>query len=343
MDKSIGRWIKIGVALAALAALALFLYSIGGLVKLLIVSALLAYVIDPVASLLESRGLSRTAATSVIFLFIILAAAVFLFLFLPALSDQVESIQEGLGSGQADVLIAKIETVVKSKLSFLGLRDFNLLDRVHAETVNALNWVFNHMSDVVSLVTDMVIIPFVVFFLLKDGRDIKKQFVGMVPNRYFEFTLNLLYKMDVQLGNYLRGQFLDALIIGVLSTIALWILNVKYFFVFGAFAGLANLIPYLGPVAGAALAIVVTIFDTGSTAAAPSIALAFVLVKLLDDTLIQPLIVAKSVDMHPLLVLLAVIIGGKFFGILGMLLSVPFTGFMSVAVKESIAIFRKYG
>jgi putative permease len=233
--------------------------------------------------------------------------------------------------------------MIQNKLSFLGIKELNLIDKVHDETVNIMNWIFSHLFDVVSLITDMIIIPFIVFFLLKDGRTFKKQFISIVPNRYFEFALNVLYKMDLQLGNYLRGQFLDALVIGVLSTFALFILNVKYFFLFGAFAGLANLVPYLGPVAGALLAIIVTIFDTGDMMMAAYIALAFTLVKLLDDVLIQPLIVAKSVDMHPLLVLLAVIIGGKFFGILGMLLSVPVTGFIKIAVQESITTFRKYG
>ena len=148
--------------------------------------------------------------------------------------------------------------------------------------------------------------------------------------------------MELQLGNYLRGQFLDAVVVGILSTIALRILGIEYYFVFGAFAGLANLVPYLGPVAGASLTIIVSLFKTGDLAMAAYIALAFTLVKLIDDSLIQPIIVAKSVDMHPLLVLLAVIIGGRFFGILGMLLSVPVVGFLKVAIQEGMANYRKY-
>ncbi len=343
METTFNRRLKITALLLVLAGALLFFVSIGSLVKLVVISALLAYIIDPLVSFLESRWMGRTAATSFIFLTIILVACAFSFLLLPILSNQVTTIQEGLQSGNADVIIARIENLIKSKFAFLGLRELDLIDKVHTETVSIVNWLFSHLLDVVSLITDMIIIPFIVFFLLKDGRAFKKQFISIVPNRYFEFALNVLYKMDMQLGNYLRGQFLDALVIGVLSTLALWILNVKYFFLFGAFAGLANLVPYLGPVAGASLAVIVTIFDTGDMLMAAHIALAFTLVKLLDDVLIQPLIVAKSVDMHPLLVLLAVIVGGKFFGVLGMLLSVPATGFIKIAVQESIATFRKYG
>ena len=89
-------------------------------------------------------------------------------------------------------------------------------------------------------------------------------------------------------------------------------------------------------------AIIVSIIDTGGLALAGSVILAFVMMKLIDDSIIQPLVVARSVNMHPLLVLLAVIIGGKFFGILGMLLSVPVTGFAKVALYAGIENFRRY-
>lgn len=78
----------------------------------------------------------------------------------------------------------------------------------------------------------------------------KKAFIHFIPNRYFEMTLNVLHKIDQQLGWYLRGQFTEALVVGVLSVIALWLLDVQYFTIIGIFAGLANLIPYIGPVAG---------------------------------------------------------------------------------------------
>jgi putative permease len=342
MGNSSVRWINILLVLAALSGVAAFLVAIGGLVKLIIIAALLAYIMDPLASYLESRWMGRTAATSVIFIGIIGIGVLFFFLVMPILAREIESLHDVLSSGRAYAMISRVETYLQGKLSFLGVQDINLADKVHTGMSNMMNWLVSHVFDVVSLFTDLIIVPFIVFFLLKDGRAFKKQFINVIPNRHFEFALNLLYKMEVQLGNYLRGQFLDALVIGILSTIALRILGIEYYFVFGAFAGLANLVPYLGPVAGASLTILVTLFKTGDLATAAYIALAFTLVKLIDDTLIQPLIVAKSVDMHPLLVLLAVIIGGKFFGILGMLLSVPAVGFMRVAIQEGMANYRKY-
>ncbi|MGO9612959.1 MAG: AI-2E family transporter [Dissulfurispiraceae bacterium] len=337
------RWVKIIWLITALAIAALLVFSIGDVVRLVIISALLAYILDPIAVFLESRGLSRTVATVIIFLVIISAVAISVLFFLPLVIKEVDAIQSGLNTSQTVTLISNVEYLLVKKFSFFGFQKPDLLATLHNAMADFGKWIFGHLVDVASFVINIVIMPFIIFFLLKDGRQIKKQFITIVPNRYFEISLHLLNKLDLQVGNYLRGQLLDAIIIGILSIFTLWLLDVRYFFLIGIFAGLANLIPYLGPVAGAAPAILVTIVETGDTEKALPIAIAFLLIKVIDDTLVQPLVVAKSVHMHPLLVLLVIIIGGKFFGILGMLLAVPLTGFIKVVLQESISNLRKYG
>jgi putative permease len=328
--------------LSVLALLLLFLVSIGDLVKLVIVSVLLAYIIDPLAVFLESRGMTRTTATAVIFLSFFMLAAIFITLLLPLLTKEVTSIQEGISSGERTAMLAAIDKRIQEKLGFLGIKHFALANKVQQATEALGNWFFSHLLDIVSLITNLVIIPFIVFFFLKDGREIKKQLIRLVPNRYFEFSLNLLHKMDLQMGNYLRGQLLDAIIFGTMSVVALWVLGVKYFLVIGILAGIANLIPFLGPIAGASAAAMVSIIETSDLTGAGLIVMVFVILKLIDDTVVQPLVVARSVDLHPLVVLLAVIVGGKFFGVLGMLLSVPVTGFIKVVIVEGLSALRMY-
>ncbi len=328
--------------LALFGLLLLFLVSVGDLVKLMVVSVLLAYILDPVAVFLESRGLTRIISTAVIFLTFSALAAVFITLLLPVLTEEITALQQVLGAGEKSAAFTAIDRKIQDNLVFLGIKHFSLSDKLQGAAEAFGNWVFSHLLDIASLVTNLVIIPFIVFFFLKDGREIKKQLIRLVPNRYFEFSLNLLYKMDLQMGNFLRGQLLDAIIFGFMSVAVLWCLGVKYFLVIGIIAGIANLIPFLGPVAGASAAVVVSVIDRGDLTGAGIIVAAFVLMKLLDDTVVQPLIVAKSVDLHPLAVLLAVIVGGRFFGILGMLLSVPLTGFMKVVIAESSTALRRY-
>jgi predicted PurR-regulated permease PerM len=277
-----------------------------------------------------------------IFIFIVFLAGIAYIGLLPLFAAQISGLRQGLNPEQAGLVISRFEEFLMPYLSFLGIKELDLLGRTQTGMASAGDWVINHVLDAASLVTNLILIPFIVFFFLKDGREFKKGFVSLVPNRYFEFTLYLFYKLHAQVGNYLRGQFIDAIIVGTMAVFALWVIDVKYFFLIGIFAGLANLIPYFGPIAGAVLALVVSILQTGSLEKVFYVILAFTIIKLLDDAVVQPVVVARSVHMHPLTVLLAVLIGGKLFGILGMLLTVPVVGFIKVVVHEGILNYRRY-
>ncbi len=342
MNKGRGRLARYFFLALTIAALVILVIVLSDIVKTIVIAALLAYIADPAAAFLESRLVSRRAATLLIFLFLLLGTALCFFLLVPALGREIAALRAGFDSGEAVATISRIERTLEDSLGFLGVRNLDLVNRTQKAMVSVSDWMFSHLLDMVSLFTNLVIIPFIVFFLLKDGREIKKRLVHMVPNRYFEFTLYMLHKMDLQLGNYLRGQFMDALIFGALSMVSLWLLHVKYFVAIGLFAGLANLIPFLGPVAGAAPAVIIAVIDSGNLMQAVYVLLAFAAMKLIDDSLIQPIVVARSVDMHPLVVLMAVIVGGRLFGILGMLLAVPAVGFLKVVLSEGVATFRKY-
>lgn len=319
------------------------LYLLGDLVKVVLIGSLLAYILDPIASLLESRGMGRTVATAAIFAAILIAVVGIIAVGLPMVITEVQSFRSGSGTAQSSMFVAQIESIINDKLAFWGMPAVDLesqVARFRAEVgQKVLDALIEHASE---WITYLLIIPFIVFFLIKDGREMKKHLVSLVPNRYFEFSLNLLHKMDQQLGNYLRGQFLDAVIIGLLSTAAMWILGVRYFAIIGIFSGAANLIPYVGPIAGGSLAVTVTLMTTGDVSFILWVILAFVIIQLLDESVVAPVVIAKSVNIHPLMVLFAIIIGGKFFGILGMLLSVPFVGFVNVIARESRITMRKY-
>lgn len=342
MSRQTGYLMKIAVVgIIAIAGIAL-LTAVSNIVKMVIISALLAYILDPLANFLESRGMSRTSATIAIFAGFFVFIGISYMAFLPLMSEQIQALQSGLSPEKAKLIISRLEDFLVTNLAFLGVKDLNLLSRLENGMARTGGWIFDHFLDTASVITSMILIPFIIFFLMRDGREFKKAFVSIMPNQYFEFTLYLLYKLNAQIGNYLRGQFIDATIIGVLSVGALWLIGVKYFFIIGTFAGLANLIPYFGPIAGATIAIIVSILQTGSFHMAFYVIIAFTLIKLFDDILIQPIVVARTVHMHPLVVLLSVLIGGKLFGILGMLLSVPIVGFMKVVAHESIHNYRRY-
>jgi putative permease len=335
---------KIHLFALFIAVLVLFvILYIGRVAEIVVIAALLAYLLDPVVTAIEVKGFSRTAATSLIMLVITLTFVLFWSTVIPISIDQLRTLQSGSGVTPASKALASLEQLLQHHFGFIGLGDINLIDEFsRLKTSLALRIPNFIIQDSISLLIGLVMIPFIMFFILKDVRTFKKYFISLVPNRYFEFTLDLMYKMEVQLGNYLRGQFIDAMVFGALATATLWMLNVPYFVVIGIFAGLANLIPFVGPVAGALAALIAVVLEQGDIIRGAYVLLAFAILKLADDFLIQPLAVGKHVDLHPMVIAIAIIVGGHLFGILGMLLVVPFLGFVKVVLEESIDTLRRY-
>lgn len=342
MERMISLWLKIFFVLLVLAGLLIFLVSIGDLVRLVLIAAVFSYLLDPAVTRIEAHGLSRTAATAILFIIIATVITVVLILVMPLISSEIRDISAGIDPTKARQFIDRIDQLVQNALGFLGVQGVDVSARLGQIVVDFSNALISRLSGIFTVITNLVIIPFVAFFLLKDGRDIKKHLISLVPNRYFELTCNMIYKMDQQLGQYLRGQLIDASIIGILSSLALLFLQVKYALLIGAFAGLANLVPYIGPLSGALLAITVCLFEGADLSLVLSVAGAFAVVQLIDNVVVQPAVVASRISMHPVVVLLVVIIGGQFFGVLGMLLSVPATAVLKVFIGDGYRIYRQY-
>ncbi len=342
MEFTVARFLRYVIILFFIAVAGWLLYSLRDILTLLIIAALLAYILDPVVSYLEARGLSRSYATFIIFLTIIAIIGIGGWLFLPGLFNELLTLQSNMTPGDGGGFIKSIEIFFQKHLSFIDIKEFDLQGKISSLLNSISEQMLVLLGSLVSLVSTLVIIPFVVFFLLRDGRKMKKIFIEYIPNRYFEMTLNFLHKVDQQLGSYLRGQFTESFVVGLLSVIALWILDVKYFTLIGIFAGLANMIPYVGPVAGAVPAIIVVIANNGDTTMILYVILAFAIVQIIDNILLQPLVMSKSVNLHPLAIVLAILVAGKFFGLMGMLLAVPATGVIKVTSRELYQGIRRF-
>lgn len=179
----------------------------------------------------------------------------------------------------------------------------------------------------------LVIVPFAVFFFLKEGRRITHELIELVPNAYFELCLNLIYQINGQIGGYLRGQMLETAIVAVLSVIALTLIGLPNAIPIGLLAGTANMIPYLGPLIGGITASVMALSTENGSSMVLYVIVAFAIIQMLDNLVVQPIIVAKSVDLHPMLVMLVVAIGSQLLGIMGMLVAVPLTGILKVSTQ----------
>ena len=335
------NWAK-ALGLLAFAAAAWLLAPVGDVVVLVVLGTLLAYLLDPLAVQLEARGMGRGTAAAAIFAGLFVVLGVPLGLLMPALVRQVAALQEGIDLEATSELLAQIEQWVGDRLGPLGVPRPDLRAQMSRLLSDHLYDVVGFVPDVLALATQVVIVPVIAFFMLKDGRRFRRDFISLVPNRYFEFTLNALRKADLQLGGYLRGQFLAALIVGLLATFALWLIGVDYYLIIGAVAGLANLIPFLGPLIGGAVAIAVSVATTGSFGQVALIVVAFSVIQVIDNFGTQPLVLSRNVELHPLVILLVLLAAGELFGLLGLLLAVPAAAVTKVLVQEFVTTFRSY-
>lgn len=308
------------------------------------IALFLSYILKPWVNKLENAGMNRGAAVGLVFL--ILSGLLFMGLkmLLPGLSQEFKTLAQAVQAEDTQSVIDKLQATLSQRIPILKNPDIarEVSIKLHNFSATLLRKSFNLIFAIISSFTYIVTVPFMMFFILKDGRRIKKFIIQIVPNRYFEMSLNLFYKANSQLGNYIRGQLLVSSIIATLSIIALYSLDVPYFFIIGVIAGLANMIPYFGPIVGALPGVVVAMVETGSMESVVGVIVAFALIQLLDNVLLSPVIVSKSVQVHPLLVILVILVGGNLGGILGMLVAVPIYAVAQVFVKELIWSFRHY-
>ncbi len=179
-----------------------------------------------------------------------------------------------------------------------------------------------------------IVMPFVFLFVLLDDGEIKKFFVGIMPNRYFEMSLMVFESVDKAIGKYLRGTILQSSLVGLTIIIGLLIIGFKpsAAFTIGIVAGISNAIPFLGPIigfgAGILYAMIVEEINPlipfiGSDAAIIGVVVVVLIAQFLDNTVFQPYVLGKAVNLHPLVVVLGVTGGSIAFGFWGMFLAIP--------------------
>jgi len=200
------------------------------------------------------------------------------------------------------------------------------------------------VGSLISGITLLVIVPIVALFFLGEGRAIKRSFIEMIPNPYFEMVLNLIHRIDEQLGGYLRGLVLSVMLISLLSIGGLWLIGIRDYLVVGTIAGIANVIPYLGPIIGILMGVIAAVMQYSSLD--PGVWLpvvgVFAFVQIMDNVFVTPVVVARSVNLHPLVVIFVVLVGNQLFGALGMLLAVPVTAVTKVSFQTLYEGLRSY-
>jgi predicted PurR-regulated permease PerM len=169
-----------------------------------------------------------------------------------------------------------------------------------------------------------ILVPFFAFFLLRDMPRIVTAAMNRVPPQHVETSVAVWRELNGVIGRYIRGVVLDGIVVGILAAVGLWAVRVPYPLLLGAFAGIANVVPFVGPLLSAAAAGLVVLMNPGQgLGGVVRVAVLFLAIKVLDDTVIQPLTIGRSVHLHPALLLGSVVVGNHTLVVLGMIIAVP--------------------
>jgi predicted PurR-regulated permease PerM len=222
---------------------------------------------------------------------------------------------ERLGRGIFDEyqkLPLEVRLQVESSLDRLGDLIGKALQQAAQGTVVAISYT-------ISLVLGIAIIPFWTFYLLNDSHELGQAALNMVPLQLREDLLSVLKLMDTVFGAYLRGQLLLGVIIGVLSAIGLSIIGINFALVLGVVAGICELIPNIGPILGAIPALVVAMAQDPTKALITAIFA--IAIQQLENLFLTPRVLGKSVQLHPVLVMVVLVIGSELGGVVGLFLA----------------------
>jgi predicted PurR-regulated permease PerM len=322
--------------LLGIALVAALVYVSRDFVLLLLLSATLAYLLNPIVKIAESALIKRHIAVTVIYLtmgFGVLSAGYFLF---PRLSAEVENLSGSLPSlgERLDQAIdaVQLEIVARYPVAnrLLTSREFRyekLNGFIEQQTKNLPALV----GQLASLILASVLIPFFSYFFLRDGQNILQSVLDRVPANYIETSVAIWREIDRIVGHYLRGVALEGVTLGTIAGLGLWMLGVNYPLLLGTISGVANVVPYFGPILGGGSAVLVALVQFKSLAPIAKILVLYLFLKLLDIFAIQPLAVGRGKELHPVLLIASIIIGGHALGIVGMLIAVPtFTVFQRI-------------
>jgi predicted PurR-regulated permease PerM len=307
---------------------------------LLLASAVISFLLWPVIEWLQRLNVRRTAAIAAVFIVATGMATLTIALTLPIVINDLSMLIDTVRTFPFAEKFALIEREIVKSVPFIKPGDLSA--RAQSGLSGLLAQALNILSSVASLLTSLTVIPFITFFLLKDGPKMSKGFVELIPNKYFEMGLNILFKIRVQLRQYLRGVMTEALTIGILVFIGLSVLGTPNAVTLAVISCILNLIPYLGPITSACIAILVSLNQSGGTVSILPLVALFGGIRLFDDFVLIPYLYSRSVETHPVAVILYIFIGSQLLGVTGMVLAIPIATVVKVIMRETFWGLENY-
>lgn len=323
---------------------------ISDLVVVMIISLVLTYIFRPGMVYLEQLGIPREWSIIGIFALVIVIVSIALRFFIPVLVDELGTLAvflERVNIGQLEErLIGWINTRSPRLGALVGTGATGaeeIVNQVSKAASGFLHQSLSFFAGAANALALSIVVPIITFFLMRDGDKFIKRIIEKIPNRFFEMSVSLTHRIDQQLGNYIRSVLLESLIIGIICWISFEIVGVKFALVLGLLNGFLNMIPFFGPLIAyipTGLVFLVT-YDNVFMGLFWMVTI-LVGAQMLDNVLLKPILISRSVNVHPAAVLITVLIGGRIAGPIGMFIAVPVYAILKVIILDLYTHLKDY-
>ena len=332
------RWFFLIVALV----FAGVIYLLAPVLSPFLIGALLAYLSDPIADRLEAAGLSRTVSVVIVFIVMTGLVALLFLLFIPQIGYQIQTLLERV----PQALILFEEQIFPWILDTFSLDasvfDFAHLKQLLVGDLQKTGDIMAHLVGgitksglaIVAWVANLVLIPVVTFYLLRDWDVMVDKIKHLLP-RNLEPKVSLwASECDEVLGAFMKGQLLVMLALAIVYASGLWLVGLDLALLVGMIAGLASIVPYMGFFIGIAVAGIAAFMQFQDPMVLAFVGTVFIVGQLLEGMLLTPLLVGDRIGLHPVAVIFAIMAGGQLFGFVGVLLALPVAAVIMVLLRH---------
>ncbi|MHA8110045.1 AI-2E family transporter [Lactobacillaceae bacterium Melli_B4] len=308
----------------------------------ILVAGALFYMLNPIVELLmkvhyKHFRLNRTASVAIIFIAFLGILIYIGASFIPRIFTQVTNLFNHLPD-----VAASTEDTIEKVTNHGWMQNVDITDYINQfqtyltnYTQNVLSSITTSLGNIISMATSVAIViitvPVILFYMLKDGHKLMPTIEKLIPKRHQKQTVVLLSRMNETIARYIGGQMIECLFVGIFTSLGYVLIGQKYALVLGVFAGVCNIIPYVGPYIGILPSLLVAF--SADIKQVIYVVIVVLIVQQLDGNLVYPNVIGKSLQIHPLTIIVILLAAGNISGLVGMILAIPLYAVVKVVVQ----------
>jgi len=334
-DPRLWGWLAIALAAGVL------LYALSPILAPFLAGAILAYVLNPLVDRLTGRYLPRVAAVALVLLFALALVAALALVIVPLFIKELRLMSEQLPAFLAWVN-QQFAPWLKERFAIEFQLDIETVKQIAGSILaNNQDLVAGLLGSLkigglalVAFFVNVLLVPVVLFFLLRDWKALMPRLDAMIPRHLHKRARNILAEVDAVLAEFLRGQMIVMLVMSVYYAVALWTTGLEFWLPVGVITGLLVIVPFVGAFTGILLGTIAAVLQFDSMTGVAWVWLAFAAGQLMEGMLVTPLLVGERIGLHPVAVIFALLAFGQVFGFFGVLLALPASAALLVALRH---------